>query len=275
VVIAQMLDTTLSTAEDIERKLNMPYLPAIPALSTTFGRLGLVRDSPVDYVVKKPRSPLAESFRALRASLMLSGTNRMPKILAITSALPGEGKTTTSLCLARILGLAGSRVVLVDCDIRRKHSSMRSTLPRVGLLEVLFGRADLDEVLVRDSASGAYFLPIAPTNEDEEDIFASKAMKELLDRLKERFDIILLDTPPVLAAADAIVLASQSDLVVMLARWRKTPSKAVEAAIQALLSVNAVIAGVSLTCVDQHKQAVEGYGDPGLYYESCKKYYRH
>lgn len=275
VTAVHMLDTTLSTAEDIERKLNVPYLPAIPALSSLFGRIGLTRDSPVEYVVKKPRSALAEAFRALRAALMLSGAHRVPKVIAITSALPGEGKTTTSLCLARILGLAGSRVVLIDCDIRRRHASPKSPMPHAGLVEVLEGRVELDEVLMRDAASGAFFLPIAPSIHEDEDIFSTTATKALLDELRERFDIIILDTPPVLAAADAMVLSSQSDLVVMLARWRKTPSKAVEAAIQSLISVNAVIAGVALTCVDQNKQAHQGYGDPGFYYDSCKKYYRH
>jgi capsular exopolysaccharide synthesis family protein len=277
VLLAEVLDTSLSNGEDLERELGVTALPFIPSLATIADRAELRgRVSPADFVMKHPFSGFAEALRALRAAVFVSSVRKIPKVIAITSALPGEGKTTTATCLGRVLGMAGFRTVVVDCDLRRRGIDITfKERPKVGLLELLEGDFELHQALAQDG-SGAWFMSASarPNSYTPKDLFGTEEMKKLLTALRNTFDIVILDTPPVLALADTRILAPQADAVVMLARWRKTPKKAIEGAMRALLAADAVVAGVALTRVDQRKVAAEGYGDvSGVYYSSIRKYY--
>ena len=276
--LAEMLDSGMTTAEDVERVLEIPFLGSVPALAST---IDPVKDgtaapslSPIDYIVEKPLSSFAEAFRNLRASVLFSKVGRPVQVVMITSSLPGEGKTTTAIGLARTMAISGGRVVLVDCDLRlRGVKVMLKDEPKVGLLDVLNGSATLDEALVYDAPSGAMILPLARSTYTPKDVFGTDAMRELLLELRGRFDTIILDTAPVLPVADTRVLASSADVVILLARWRKTARKATESALKLLTSVDAYVAGAAMTQVDMRAQARYGYGDPGYYYRAYKKYY--
>ena len=271
IILAEMLDAGLATAEDVERRLEISYLGAVPLLASVADGKS---DSPIDYVVAKPLSSFSEAFRNLRASILYSRLGEPVKVVAITSALPGEGKTTTSLCLARSSALQGLRTVIVDCDLRRRTvNRMLEAEPTVGLIEVLGGEITLDQALVFDAASGASFLPLAKSNFTPKDVFGTVAMDRLLADLRARFDLVILDTAPLLPVADTRVLAPKADVVVFLARWRKTPQHAIEAAFRLLAGTGSHIAGVALTQVDMKQQSKYGYGDPGYYYAEYKKYY--
>jgi capsular exopolysaccharide synthesis family protein len=205
---------------------------------------------------------------------LYSKVGRPVQVVMITSSLPGEGKTTTAIGLARTMALSGAKVVLVDCDLRlRGVKVMLKEEPKVGLLEVLNGTATLAEALVLDVASGAMILPLTRSHYTSKDAFGTDAMKNLLATLRRHFDTVVLDTAPVLPVADTRVLASSADVVVLLTRWRKTPRKATESALKLLTSVDAYVAGAAMTQVDMRAQARYGYGDPGYYYRSYKKYY--
>ena len=271
VVLAEMLDAGLATAEDVEQRLEVSYLGAIPLLaSVAEGRAS----SPIDYVVEKPLSSFAEAFRNLRASVIYSRLGESVKIVAVTSALPGEGKTTTSLCLARSAAQQGHRVMLVDCDLRRRSvNRLMGREPERGLIEVLAGEATLEEVLQTDSVTGVKLLPLAKSSLTPKDVFGSAAMDRLLDDLRRDYDMVILDTAPILPVADTRVLAPKADAVVFLARWRKTPQHAIEAAFRQLAGTGAHVGGVALTQVDMKQQSKYGYGDPGYYYAEYKKYY--
>jgi capsular exopolysaccharide synthesis family protein len=196
------------------------------------------------------------------------------KVIAITSALPAEGKTLTSMALARTAALQGRRVLIVDCDLRRRNvNRLLREDPRVGLLDVLNGDATLQEAITVDAATGAHVLPLAETKYTPRDVFGSAAMDRLLADIRGRYELIILDTAPVLPVADTRVLAPKADLLVMLARWRKTPEPAVQAALRLVATPDINLAGVVLTMVDMKQQAKYGYGDPGYYYSSYKKYY--
>ena len=196
------------------------------------------------------------------------------KVVAITSALPGEGKTTTSVCLARSAAQQGHSVILIDCDLRRRSvNRMFGAEPTKGLIEVLAGEATLDEAMTIDSVTGVRLLPLAKSSMTPKDVFGSAAMDRLLDQLRQSYDLIILDTAPVLPVADTRVLAPKADVVVFLARWRKTPQHAIEAAFRLLSGTGAHLAGVALTQVDMKLQSKYGYGDPGYYYAEYKKYY--
>lgn len=270
-VIAEMLDAGLATAEDVERRLETSYLGAVPLLSSVAESRSEV---PIDYVVSKPLSSFSEAFRNLRTSILYSRIGEPVKVVAITSSLPGEGKTTTAVCLARSSSIQGVSTVIVDCDLRRRTvNRMLAQDPQVGLLEVLSGEVTLDQALITDEATGTAFLPLAKTNFTPKDVFGTQAMDKLLAELRARYDLVILDTAPLLPVADTRVLAPKADAVVFLTRWRKTPQHAVEAAFRMLAGTGAHIAGVALTQMDMKAQTKYGYGDPGYYYAEYKKYY--
>ncbi|MFN3523122.1 MAG: AAA family ATPase [Phenylobacterium sp.] len=273
VILAETWDVAFSTAEDIEQKLGMPYLGCVPELTSVAGP-GAKQTWPFDYLLDNPLSSFAESVRSLRASILTSRVGRPVKVVTVTSSLPSEGKTTASVCIARISSQMGQRVVVVDCDIRRRNINRALGFePEQGLLELLNGQVSLDEALIREEATGTWFLPLARTGFTPKDMFGSPAMDTLLAQLKERFDLIVLDAPPVLAVADARVLAPKSDAVVFLLRWRKTPEKAVRSSLKLLEASGADIVGIGFTQVDMRQQVKHGYGDPGYYYEQYRTYY--
>lgn len=273
VIIAEIMDAGLATSDDVERKIGLASVASIPLMSSVAeaNERGI---QPIDYVLRKPLSGFAEAFRSLRTSILYAVPGQQGKIVVLTSALPGEGKTTTSICLARVAAQAGSRVLLLDCDLRRRAVTRTLGLtPEKGLAEVLHGTAPLESAVVLDQASGAYVLPLAHTASSTEDIFGLPAMDQLLARARASFDLVILDTAPVLALADTRILAGKTDLVVLLARWRKTPARAIGASVRLLQQANAQIAGVALTQVDMNAQSKHGYGDAGYYYDEYKKYY--
>src|SRR5690606_19250140 len=132
-----------------------------------------------------------------------------------TSALPGEGKTTTSICLARAAALQGAKVIVVDCDLRRRSvNRFLKADAKVGLLEVLNRDVPLEQALVVDEETQAHFLPLAKKQVTPRDVFGSAAMDGLLAALQGKYDLIILDTAPVLPVADTRVLAPKADAVV-------------------------------------------------------------
>ena len=259
--LAEFLETSVSTRADVERRLRARYLGALPQLQSTVDEArGL--EGPEDYVVSHPLSSFAESFRSLRAAATLRG-HRSPKVLAITSALPLEGKTTTAVCLARTLAMSGARTLLLDCDLRRHGASNLLLEDRPGLLpDVLSGTVPLNSSLVRDGATNLQFLGVSETPRDGRDLLAPNLIRILLAELREQFDYIVIDTAPVLGVADARSVAREADATIFLARWRRTSIRAADAAIDLLLGAEAKIVGLALTQVDVNKF---GSNDEDLY----------
>ena len=273
IILAEMLDSGLATGLDVERKLGLPLMASVPLIASVASRADRGR-SPVDYLIDKPLSAFAESLRALRTSLSFSAVGRPVKLMLITSSLPGEGKSTTAVALARSAALAGQKVIIVDCDLRRRSvHRLFGVDPQVGLLEVLNGQVSLAEARATDPASGARVLPLSRTLFTPHDVFQSPALDDLLARLRAEFDLVILDTAPVLAVAETRVLASKVDTVVFLARWRRTPLAAIDNALVILQQSGAHVAGVALAQVDMRAQARHGYGDSAFYYRAYKTYY--
>ena len=271
VILAEMLDAGLATAEEVERSLGVAFLGGVPMLASVTDDPS---PDPLDFVVRKPLSSFSEAFRNLRTSLMYSRLGQPVKVVAITSALPGEGKTTTAICLARTAALQGSRVIIVDCDLRRRTvEQMLDFDPEVGLLEVLNGDATLSQAIKPDLQSGADVLPLSKASFTPRDVFGSEAVDELLKTLRNTYDLVVLDTAPLLPVTDARLLAPKADVVMFLARWRKTPKHAIESAFRMLENTGAYLAGVALTQIDMDLQVRYGYGDPGYYYHEYRKYY--
>lgn len=273
-LLIEMLDASVSSAEDAERKLGAPAMASVPVLKQRDMRgLAPHRRNPADYLVDKPASGFAESLRVLRTSLMHVRVDRKPKVIAVTSAVPNEGKTTMALCLARISAMSGQRVVLVDCDLRRRSvSELVAASARNGLLDVLSGQSDWRSAVVQDPESSANVLPALLARFTPQDVFASEAMTRLVGDLRAAYDLVILDSAPVLAIAETRTVATHADLSLVVVRADKTPSGATRTAIRELKQSGADVAGVALNCVDPRRPGRGTYGD-NLYYSYARSYY--
>jgi len=272
-IVMEFLDAGIRSRLDIETRLGAQYLGAIPDIR----KQGI--DTPSDnaegpegYLVDRPLSAFAESVRSLRTAVTLGDRTR-PKVIMLASALPVEGKSTTTLCLARSLALSNASTLLIDCDLRRHSASNRILGDRQGrLLEVLDGTVALKDALHKDYRSDLQILGSTQELADRVDPLTPEAVAALLAEARELFDYVIIDTAPLLGVADARTVARYADAVVLLARWRKTSLRAVDAALDLLVSVDAKVAGVALTQVDVTKfgsSREELYG----YQKQFKGYY--
>lgn len=192
-------------------------------------------------------------------------------VVAITSTLPNEGKTTSALSLARIMAMAGEKTLLIDTDLRRAGLREATGItPERGLVELLHGDITLAEAVVADQVEGLDLLPVAQANYSPEDLFSGDAMADLLTQVRGSYDRIVLDCAPLLGVADARTVAMLSDAVLMVIKWNATPRNAIATGLNWLARDKAPVTGALLTMVDR---SVEAYG--ALYYsKKYAEYYR-
>lgn len=272
IALIEFLDSGIKTKGDVERRLGARYLGSVPDLESTLDGLRSA-ESPEEYIVSHPFSSFAEALRNMRASITLRG-NRRPKVIAVTSALPREGKTTTAVCLARTLAMSGASTVIVDCDVRRHSASDILLAGRPGrLLDVLGGTLPVDEALLRDEATDLVLLCTDRSPQDGRDLLAPDTVRALLAQLRAHFDYVVIDTAPILGLADARAVASLADAVMLLARWRHTSMRAADTALDLLIGVQAKVYGVALTQVDIRKFGSTGQEDVYGYHKKFKGYY--
>jgi len=272
-IAAELMFSGFATGEEIERRLGLRYLCSIPELASVTGRRALA--APVEAIVDQPRSAFAEAFRNLRASIAFAVEN--PRIIAVTSALPAEGKTTVVLCLARSMAGDGNgatdAILLIDCDVRRRGVSRWVGGTRdIGLLEVLRGDARLEDAIVTDPRTRLSILPLSAGREEDHALLTGPAMDALLATTAQSFDAVIMDTAPVLPMADARLLLGKADAAVIAARWRRTPEAAIRSLLRLLPEGAVGLAGVILTRVDVRKQAAFGL-DENAFYKAYKDYY--
>jgi succinoglycan biosynthesis transport protein ExoP len=275
ILITELWDRRLRSRADIEGMLGVPFAGVVPHVATG-SLLAPRRDSHnlvANNIVAHPYSSFAESFRNLRAFLTFAEHAPHEKTLAVTSALPREGKTVTSMCLARTLAFGDARVVLVDCDLRKRGLSKMTGHNPVGLVEVIKGKASLDEALIQDRASGAWILPAAPASPLPHDLFSGAGADRLFQELGKHFDHIILELPPVLGLADARVLAAKADRVLYLIHWNKTPARTAQSGLDVLRELGANVIGAALTQVNVKQQARYGYCDSSDYFSYFQQYY--
>lgn len=222
VVFLEMVDSGCRSLDDIEEVGGGGAIGVIPRLTAKTSRIERSAMDPIEYVVARPFSEFAEAFRLLKASLFLTTGGRLAKVVLITSGLSGEGKTTCTACFGRTLALSGLRILMVDADLRHRNLS-KKLCPgaEIGLIEVLTGDAPIGRAIVSDS-SGADILPVSNVVFTTKDIFGTDGFQELLGRLKENYDAIIVDSAPVLAVADTLSLSQRADSVIALVRFKKT-----------------------------------------------------
>ena len=259
----------LSNNEDIEKQLGKTFLNSLPTLGSTIDD---ARDTdPVRAILDHPMSLYTEAYRSLATNLRLSNPN--VKTIAVTSALPKEGKTTCAVNMARSLAMGGERVALLDCDLRRR-SVTKLLFPdaETGLVEVVRGESTLEQAIHVDE-TGLHLLPLAPQSHMGGQPFGTPAFNELMAQLRRSYDVVVIDTAPVLAVVDVRLLLDHIDALGLLAHWRVTPMRAIRAAIHQIETVGGEIAGVAMSMVDVNQQMHVGYGDASQYYGMMKEYY--
>ena len=253
VALVELFEQALRTPEDVGDKLDLPWLASTPFLDRRTRVVDGALVAPEDFVLKRPMSAFGEAMRTVRAGVFFANPDQRPRVVCVTSALPNEGKTTTAVSLARIAAMAGSNVVLVDCDLRRRSATNGLGLQvDQGLTEVLFKSCTLEEALQMDEESGCAVLPLAQAEFTPRDLFGSQAMRQLLDTLRARYDMVILDSAPVIPIADTRVLAGLSDAVILVVRWGKTPAHALRQAVNRLTTHGGQIVGVVLSGTEQN-----------------------
>jgi capsular exopolysaccharide synthesis family protein len=273
ILMAEFWDKHLRSRIDVERELGVPFAGVMPDFRSVKPKSLRGPDAqPQEYLVSHPFSGFAEAFRNLRAFLMISARAEDQRLIAITSAVPREGKSLTSFCLARTLALSGARVCLVDCDLRQRGVTKLIGPRETGLVEVVQDKVPLSEALVHDPKSNCFILPASGASIPY-DLFSNPETDDVLRDLAGRFDYVVLDLPPILGVADARILAAKADRVLYLVQWNKTPLRAAQAAVDILHECGANVAGALLTKVNVKGQARYGYGDSSDYYGYFKNYY--
>lgn len=268
--VAEALFHGVSSPDEVEHALGQRFLGSIPLLQSV--SRSARREVPA--IIEEPRSAFAESFRSLRTSIEQSVDGRA-QVIAITSALPKEGKTTVSSCLAQTLAVGGARTVLVDCDLRRRGVSrlLRLDEDHPGLIEVLDGSVPLSDALVTGD-TGLSVLTIRPSDSEPEALLTGAIFSDLVQELRNRFDYVVLDLPPVLPIAAARVMAGQADATVFVVRWRKTVESAVRSALVQLPRDKVNLVGVAINHVDMRRRRLFGHNDPAAFYDQYRHYYQ-
>ena len=278
--LLENMDNTVRTPEQAQAISALPSLGMIPlgSKSGSHGPNGkrLVLTASKEFVETvtqvRPQSQMAESYRALRTSLLLSNLGAPPKVIMVTSARPQEGKTTTSINTAIVLAQKGVRVLLIDADLRRP--SVHKTLgmgPRSGLSNVLTGSATVQQTITTSPIlPNLYIMPAGTPPPNPAELLASANMRDLILQLREQYDHIVIDTPPTLSVTDAVVLSPRADATILVIRSGQTTKQALRRSRDILTQVNAHVAGVLLNAVDltspDYYYYYEYQGKYGAYY---------
>jgi polysaccharide biosynthesis transport protein len=263
----EYLDNTVKSPDDIEALTGLPSLavvPAMPGLNAHQGRLsrrageGTSAASAAGRIellsYAQPKSQISEAFRALRTSLLLSQAEHPPQVILVTSALPREGKTTAAVNLAVTLAQLGDRTLLMDSDLRKPgiRRALNLTLGKdVGLSSYLAGVSSLDEATIQHpTITNLSALTTGPVPPSPADLLSSHRMREAIAELRRRFKFIVIDSPPVMAATDAVILSALTDGVLLVVRSGETPKEAFTRTRDLLAAVKCRLLGVVLNAVD-------------------------
>jgi capsular exopolysaccharide synthesis family protein len=261
--LVEYLDDTVKTQDDLyEADLNL--LAVVQQVSRSRRNGG---DDGI-YARSQPRSLITESFRTLRTNLQFSSLDKPLRTLVVTSALASEGKTTTAANLAAVLAQDGKQVVLVDADLRRPNIHRLFDLPnRNGLTQALVDDVEALSDHVRDTdIENLRVLTAGPIPPNPQEMLGSQRMGDVLTKLEESSDVVVVDTPPSLAVADANVLASRADGVLMVVHTGHTRKDALQQAVEGLTNVGAHMVGGVLNMVPTRKGG--GYYYHYYYYYS-------
>jgi succinoglycan biosynthesis transport protein ExoP len=271
-IAAEKLDRVFRSASQVEKATGVAVLGMVPLVK---GAAGL-RANIVTQVLDRTTSSAAEAMRAVFTAISLSNLDRPARVIAITSSTPSEGKTTFASALGGLLTKMNTsrRVLLVDLDLRQaKLAQALGLKDRGGTIdEYLMGTKTLDECIRRHDISGVDYICARPDTPNAPEILESHAMKAALATFADRYDLVLLDSPPVMAVSDARIISQLADYTIFIVHWARTPRDVVTSAMSALLAVTDRV-GIVINKVNLAKHALYEYGDYGDYYSRYNSYY--
>lgn len=272
VFVVEAQDKSFHTAGELEEEVGVPVL-GMTLLAPASLRRFIGRRTPVSQqILAEPNSAMSEAVRFVRSAITFVQPERPPKVVMVTSAVSGEGKTTFALMLARLSAQAGKRVLVIEAEMRRPTFGRElGRLPAKGLTEYLLGRAAFDEVLGIDEASGAHFIAVRERGIFSSELLGSPQMAALLSEVRADYDLIVLDTPPATVVADAFEIRHAIDAAILVAKWGSTPRHLVSEATRKLRSANVPLVGAVMTQVDAARYGAYGHGP--LPYQYAKAYY--
>jgi capsular exopolysaccharide synthesis family protein len=281
----EYLDNTVKGPEDVEKLTGLPSLGIIPFLSPdglkkraenggykpVYGTEAQLREETMPEISEielithlYPKFSISEDYRTVRSSILFSHADSSPKTISFTSTLPQEGKTATVSNLAVSFSQLEGKVLLIDADLRKprlhKVFKMRNM---VGLSSYLTGKVSFDEAIQKIPIENIWVIPSGPHPPNPAELLNSKRMKDLLAQVKDRFDHILIDTPPVLAVIDPVIVSSLVDCTVFVVKAGKTTRKPMVKAIEEIQKAKAEIVGVIFNEVKIGRQ---GQGAPYYHY---------
>ena len=246
----------VKTSTDIEQSFGLPVVGFVPLVSQRKAR-GTSYSHSLDRVVNEPLSHLSEAVRSMRVSLELSSASS--KVFLITSALPGEGKSTAAMLLAASSAGSGKKTILLDCDLRlRSTSEALRRKHQPGLSEFLCGTAKLTDVITQDPVTKINLIPAGSMKPNAADLLMSQGMLDLIAVLRSGFDYIIMDSPPLLPVVDALALAAGADKILVVVEWCRTSRTTINEAFRVLGPEAHRVAGVVLNKVDFNE--LPGYG---------------
>jgi len=265
--ITHHLDNAFKSTDQLEKFTGTPSIGMVPQIDS--------KTNFISYVVTKFSSVFVESLRSILTSIHFSNPDNIPKTVLVTSSVPGEGKTTFSSCLATMVAKSGHKVLLIDCDMKRPAVAKKFGLNKVeyGLGDFLAGDITEKQLVHTDKKSGLHFIPSRPDTANSQDLLGSNKMKEFLEKAKKQYDLVILDSPPIMAVSDALVASKIVDTAVFVVHWDKTPRNVVKSCLIQLKNTKVRIAGSILTHVNMEKLSRYDYGERGYYYKNYRNYY--
>lgn len=266
----EYLDNTVKTPEDVEQLARLPSFGMVPEISyDRKKRMEKGASYPVELITHAhPKSMLSEAYRNIRTSVLLSFSGKPPKRIVITSPNPAEGKTTTVVNTAIALSQTGAKVLIIDADLRkpRMHKVFNDEND-IGLSNLLSGNADLESVIKKTKVPNLCYIQSGPIPPNPSELIGSSLFKSMMETLSERFEHIVIDSPPILGFADSVILSVSVDGIILVVLGGKTPRETLQRAKEILYQVNAKILGVVINRVDIHRS------DYGYYYYRHHYYY--
>ena len=271
-IAAEKLDRVFRSAAQVEEATGVSVLAMVPEVKGSTA----TRSNVVTTILENTTSPAAEAVRAVFTAISLASLDRLPRVVAVTSSTPSEGKTTFVASLGGLLTKMNTsrRVLIVDLDLRQAKLSVTLGIGERGgtIDEYLMGTKTLAECTRRHEESGVYYICARPNTPNAPEILESHAMKAAVDVFSDNYDLVILDAPPVLAVSDARIIARLADYTVFIVQWAKTHREVVKTAVESLLEVTSHI-GIVINRVNLFKHGRYGYGDHGDYYSRYRGYY--
>ncbi len=271
IVLLELLDRTVKTPEDVERLTGACVLGVIPMVAKVGGGDMAAQTRARDmWVAENPTSPAAECSRAIRTNMLFASPDHPAEVLTISSPHPQEGKTTTTLYLGTTMAEGGKKVLVIDSDMRRPrlHKSLGVTRT-VGLSSLIVGEQEIDDVIKTTDVPNLYCLPCGPQPANPAELLLSRRFEDVLEQLRERFDLVILDSPPLLTVTDGVILSRKSDGIILVAQAGKTNNADLQQAARQVRDVNANIIGVVLNDLNLNDRRYAyyygyayGYGEP-------------